>query len=124
MLLHIVYRGVPRHDRQHTDDRPGGNRRVYVGVMPQGHATVDFGAFPGKAEARASVTGQTTIATTSDVEAWVRGEASVDHAADEHLIEDFDITAQDIVAATGFTVTMRPRVGRCYGVYNFSWVWN
>lgn len=90
----------------------------------QGHTTVDFGTFPGKAEAQATVTGQASILAASDAEAWIRGESSADHSADEHAIEDFDVQAQDITAAVGFVVTVRPRVGVCYGVYNVSWVWN
>lgn len=93
-------------------------------MSAQGHATVDFGAFPGTAEARASVSAQAAILTTSDVEAFARFEDSADHSAEEHGVEDFDVQAQSIVAATGFTVIMRPRIGRCYGVYNFSWVWS
>lgn len=90
----------------------------------QGHATVDFGAWPGTAEARATVSGQASILAASDVEAWVRCESSADHSSDEHDVEDMDVRAKDIVAGTGFTVVMRPRIGRCYGAFNFSWVWN
>lgn len=90
----------------------------------QGHTTVDFGAFPGTAESRANVTGQGAIGVASDAEAWIRCESSADHSADEHAIEDFDVQAQEIAAGTGFLITARPRLGRCYGVYNVSWVWN
>lgn len=93
-------------------------------MATQGHTTVDFGAFPGKAEARAAVTGQASILTTNDADAWIRCETSADHSAEEHDIEDFTVTVQTIVAATGFTAAVRPRIGRCYGVYNISWVWN
>jgi hypothetical protein len=90
----------------------------------QGHTTVDFGVFPGTAEARVTITGETGIVAASDVEAWIRCEASADHSADEHAIEDFDVHAQDISAGSGFLITVRPRVGRAYGVFNVSWVWN
>lgn len=90
----------------------------------QGHTTVDFGAFPGKTQARGSVTGQASILAASDAEAWVRCEDSADHSAEEHGLEDMTVQAISIVAATGFTVVVRPKVGRCYGLYNISWVWN
>jgi len=92
--------------------------------MAQGHTTADFGAFPGTAAVDVAVTGQAAIVADSDVEAWIRAEVSADHSADEHEIEDFDVTAKSITAATGFTISMRPRVGRCYGVYNLSWAWS
>ena len=90
----------------------------------QGHTTVDFGAFPGTTEARVSITGQTGIAAASDTEAWIRCETSADHSSDEHAIEDMVVQAQDNVAGTGFLITAHPLIGRCYGVYNVSWVWN
>ena len=93
-------------------------------MATQGHTTVDFGAFPGRTQARVSITGQAAIVTASDVDAWVRCEDSADHSAEEHGIEDFEAQAQSIVAATGFEIVVRPRVGRCYGLYNISWVWN
>lgn len=93
-------------------------------MATQGQTTVDFGAFPGSAQARVSVTGQASILTTNDVEAWARCEDSADHSAEEHGIEDFEVQAQSIVAATGFTIVVRPRIGRCYGLYNISWVFN
>lgn len=93
-------------------------------MATQGNTTVDFGAFPGAAQARTTISGQGSILTTHAVEAWVRCEASADHSAEEHGIEDFEVQAQSIAAASGFTVVVRPRVGRCYGIYNISWVWN
>ncbi len=93
-------------------------------MAAQGHTTVDFGAWPGTAEARATITGQSGIVASSDVEAWIRCEDSADHFAEEHDIEDFFVHAESIVAGTGFTITVRPLLGRCYGVYNVSWVWN
>lgn len=90
----------------------------------QANTTVDFGAFPGKAQARITITGQTGILTTHAAEAWIRCEDSADHSAEEHGIEDFAVQTQSIVAATGFSIVVRPLVGTCYGIYNVSWVWN
>lgn len=92
-------------------------------MATQGHTTVDFGAFPGTAEAQATITGQAGILTSSAVDAWVRCEDSADHSADEHDIEDFNVSPKSIVAGTGFNITARPRVGPAYGVYNLTWVW-
>lgn len=89
-----------------------------------GTTTVDFGAFPGKAQARTTITGQAAILTTNVVDARIKCELSADHSAEEHGIEDFEVQAQDITAGVGFPIVVRPRVGRCYGVYNVSWTWS
>jgi len=70
----------------------------------QGHTTINFGPFPGASDASVAVTGQAGIVAGSDVEAWIRGEASADHSADEHLLETIKVLAMDIVAGTGFTI--------------------
>lgn len=96
----------------------------------QGNTTVDFGGLavntpnPGTAEASTTVTGQTGILVTSAAEAWLRCESSADHSSDEHDIEDLDVYAKDIVAGVGFTIIVRPRFGKSYGIFNVSWVWN
>ena len=69
-----------------------------------GKTTVDFGAFPGKSDASVAVTGQAAIVADSLVEAWIRPEATVDHTADEHLVETLKVIAGNIVAGTGFTI--------------------
>lgn len=93
-------------------------------MSAQGHTTVNFGTFPGSAQARTTITGQTSIVSTSDVEAWVRCELSADHSAEEHGIEDFTVQAMNISAGAGFDIVVRPKVGICYGLYNISWVWS
>ena len=70
----------------------------------QGTTTVDFGAFPGKSDASVAITGQTAILSGSLVEAWMFPTATVDHSADEHVIEPLEIYAGAVVAGTGFTV--------------------
>jgi hypothetical protein len=70
----------------------------------QGNTTVNFGAFPGSAEASATITGQAGIVAGSCVEAWIRPEASGDHSADEHRAEAIRVLAGDIVAGAGFTI--------------------
>ena len=100
--------------------------------MPgSGQTTVDFGAFPGKTDATATITGQAGIVAGSLVEAWIFPAVTTDHSPDEHRVEQIEVTAGDIVAATGFTIYAVNRAGgadkdvapRLYGLYNVGWVW-
>lgn len=70
-----------------------------------GHATIDFGAFPGASDASVTVSGQTGIATGSTLFVWLRAEATSDHSADEHAIETIRVVGGSIVAGTGFTIS-------------------
>lgn len=70
----------------------------------QGTAILDFGAFPGKSDASVAVTGQAGIVAGSLVEAWLRPVDTVDHLADEHMVETLKIFAANIIAGTGFTI--------------------
>jgi hypothetical protein len=69
-----------------------------------GTTTVDFGAFPGKSDTTATITGQTTILAGSLVEAWLVPTATADHTADEHWLETIKVMAGTVVAGTGFTI--------------------
>lgn len=92
--------------------------------MATGTATLDFGAFPGKSDTSVAVTGQTTIAAGSLVEAWIRPVATADHSADEHLVEPPRLVAGNIVAATGFTIYgICPNRDRLYGLWTVNWAW-
>ncbi len=93
------------------------------GFTEMGNATVDFGAFPGTAEARTTITGQSAILTTSSAHAWVRSEDSADHSAQEHSLEDFAVHTESLSAGNGFTIVVHPQIGPTYGVYNISWAW-
>lgn len=104
----------------------------------QGTTTVDFGAFPGKSDATATVTGQAAIVSGSLVEAWMRLVATADHSADEHWVETIQIDAGNISAGVGFTIYARntselnePIVSlmggkgtRLYGLWTVNWAWN
>ena len=92
----------------------------------QGTAVLDFGAFPGAAQASVTVTGQAAILTTSACEAWIRiQDATATHSQDDHQVEQLKITAGDIVAGTGFTIYGENLLGGfCYGTFNINWVWN
>lgn len=98
-----------------------------------GTSTLDFGAFPGASDASVAVTGQAAIVSGSLVEAWIRPVASADHSADEHMVETFQVFANTIVAATGFTISgfntsqLDSPIGdgtRIYGTWTIAWVWN
>jgi hypothetical protein len=88
-----------------------------------GTATLDFGAFPGASDATVAVTGQAAIVSGSLVEAWIRPVATADHSIDEHRVEEIQVVADTIVAATGFTIFGRTRNVRLYGVWQLAWAW-
>lgn len=91
----------------------------------QSTASLDFGAFPGKPYATVAVTGQASILAGSLVDAWVLPAATADHSADEHRVEALKISAGDVVAGTGFTISgVSENKERLWGVFNVAWVWN
>ena len=91
--------------------------------MATGTATIDFGAFPGASDTSLAITGQAAIVAGSLVEAWIRPVTTADHLADEHWVEELDVTAGDIVAATGFTIYGRTRNRRLHGLWTVAWAW-
>jgi len=94
--------------------------------MATGTVTVNFGAFPGSYEATAIITGQTGIATSSLVEAWLYPKATSDHSEDEHIYENFNVMvpSSTIVAGTGFTIRCYVTGNQLlYGQYTVNWVW-
>ena len=88
-----------------------------------GVATVDFGSFPGATDASVAVTGQAGILSGSSVIASIRPTATADHSVDEHRAEEIDVSAGNIVAATGFTIYAKTRNRRLYGQWSVSWTW-
>lgn len=117
----------------------GGGTAVWVGS-----AEVDFGAFPGQSDASLDVTGQTSILSGSIVRAWIMPKDTVDHLADEHMVETIQAFAANIVAGTGFTlyvfntnqITENPEGPRhlwypqcqgqqptIYGKWTVGWTW-
>lgn len=71
----------------------------------QGSTIVDFGAFPGASDASVLVA-ETGVSNhpTSLAEAWLIPVDTVDHAADEHLVETIAVRAGPCVAGVGFTI--------------------
>lgn len=106
-----------------------------------GKTLLDFGAFPGASDASVAVTGQAGIVSGSVVSAWIIPEATVDHSADEHILETLRAFAGNIVAGTGFTIygvndsqrnepigqhTRDNKGGagtRLYGKFTVGWAW-
>lgn len=69
-----------------------------------GATEVDFGAFPGGSDAEITVTGQTGILATSNVQAWIVAQPTIDHTADEHRVETLSVCCGNIVPNTSFTI--------------------
>ncbi len=97
-------------------------QRVHISVPVCGRAAIDFGA--GATDARVVVTGQSAITAQSVVLAKLLYEPTVDHSADEHLVEELDVMAGAIVAGVGFTIVARTRNLALYGRFNVGWVWS
>ena len=95
------------------------------GAATEGTALLDFGASPGTSEASIVITGQTDIALTSNVRAFITGDStSTDHTAADHKYAAalIGLTTGAIVAGVGFTI-----YGRCLdkleGDFTINWEW-
>jgi hypothetical protein len=80
--------------------------------MATGTAILNFGTAAQKTvDASVVVTGQTSIASGSHVEAFLQGDTTADHSSDEHvmLCDMLKLSCSDIIAGTGFTI---------YGIYD------
>lgn len=86
-------------------------------MATQGSTTVNFGS--GAMEATATVTGQSAITTSNLVEAWPAWSGD-----DSPWVEQMEVIAGNIVAGTGFTILVKPAIGKAYGTYTINWVWN
>lgn len=77
----------------------------------QGTAEIDFGAFPGASDALLTLSGASFVGITTAalVEAYLYPKATVDHSADEHMVETILVMAlpETIVDDTGFQVFAR-----------------
>ena len=90
-----------------------------------GEATIDFGAAPGTNIASATVTGQSTILSTSSVQAWICGvDFTADHNATEHTLLPLwlSVTASTITAGSGFVLTAFTEL-RLAGQIKVRWSW-
>jgi hypothetical protein len=72
-------------------------------VLGSGTSIINFGS-SGSSHTTLVVTGLPLILAGSLVYCWIKPEATLDHSADEHVVEDIRVYAADIVAGTGFTI--------------------
>lgn len=90
--------------------------------MPTGTATIDFGSAPGTNLVSVVVTGQAAILSGSHVEAFMMGDATATHNADEHQFVQIRLVCGSVVAATGFTIFASTLL-RLTGTFSVRWVW-
>lgn len=87
------------------DDVDAAAQRATLGITGnRGSTEIDFGAFPGGSDAEVTVTGQTGILATSNVQAWIVAQPTIDHTADEHRLETISVCVGNIVPNTSFTI--------------------
>ena len=72
-------------------------------VLGSGTSIVDFGS-GGASHVSLAVTGEAAILAGSLVYCWIKPEDTVDHSADEHLVETIKVYASDVLAGVGFTL--------------------
>lgn len=92
--------------------------------MPTGTATISFGSTP-TAEGSVTVTGQTSILTTSYVEAFLMAEAATGNTVTDSLFAGvaLRLIVSDIVNATGFTINATSIAGLITGDISVRWVY-
>jgi hypothetical protein len=91
----------------------------------QGEATLDFGAFPGAADAVIGVSSQVGfVAATSLCEAWIFPAQTTHHTADEHRLEEIKVSAVPWVDTAFLIFGHSTGKQRLYGDWNVAWVWN
>jgi hypothetical protein len=101
-----------------------------------GQSALDFGTFPGAAEASLDVSGQAGFVVTSEVEAWVLPVTTAVHSVDEHLIENLRVMAYWTVDGTfkirayvvpfPQLVTINGGAAQkhlLHGTFNIGWAW-
>lgn len=102
-----------------------------------GTTTLNFGTFPGTAEATVDVSGQTGFVSTSEHEAWIQPIATADHSSDEHDSVDLQVRSQYLTDGTIRIVGRcntppqafkhnrgQPTYNRLFGQYTVGWAWN
>jgi hypothetical protein len=89
--------------------------------MAQGTTTVDFGT--GTQDASVFVSAP-AITGTQLVEAWVLPATTASNTVDDHWVEDLEIMAGNVVAASGFTIYAKCQTLMAHGIYNIAWVYN
>ncbi len=89
-----------------------------------GEATLSFGSTPTN-EATVTITGQTSILTTSKVQCWIMGATTSDNNESSHLFGGISINLVSSipVASTGFTIYASTIVGYVTGDFKVKWSW-
>lgn len=87
-----------------------------------GFVALDFGSTPGTNVATTSVTGQTSITTSSYAEAFLMGDSTTTHNAYEHMIVPLEIRCTQPSAGTGFDIWGSSDL-RLTGKFTVRWVW-
>jgi len=87
-----------------------------------GLSVINFGTSP-KDIASVVVTGQSGITLSSYVAANLAAVATADHSIDEHVVEEMDVYAGNIVAGTGFTIYAKARNFPLIGNWTVAWQW-
>ncbi|MFI5296515.1 MAG: hypothetical protein ACHREM_00335 [Polyangiales bacterium] len=95
---------------------------LQANVPTKGAAVIDFGATPTDT-ASVVVTGQANIVAGSKITVSIAYADSVDHSADEHLVEPLRVIAGTIVPGTGFTIYGICDLFPTYGKFNVNWTW-
>lgn len=90
----------------------------------KGVTTVNFGAHPGSDVASVTVTGQTQIAASAAVDAWLLAKETPDHSVDEHLVDGPVVLAGAVVAGVGLTIYAAAQNGNLTGAWSVAWVWD
>lgn len=89
--------------------------------MPQGTTTLDFGT--GTTDTSVFVSAP-SITGTQLVEAWVFPATTASNTPDGHWVEDLEIIAGNVVAASGFTIYAKCNTILAHGIFNIAWVYN
>lgn len=118
--LNFVGAGVTASDT-------GGVTQVSIsggggGSANVGKTTVNFG--PASADATVTVTGQTSIGSSSTVAVFKEPLTTATNTADDTIYDEFDVSYRDIVPGVGFTIVARASLGLCHGSHQVGWSWS
>lgn len=70
-----------------------------------------------------AITGQTGLTDSAHIEAFMMGDSTTDHSADEHIIESIKLRCGSIVPGVGFTIYAETEYGGTFGQFKVRWVW-
>lgn len=88
-----------------------------------GTATLDFGSAPGTNFTTTTVTGQSSIASGSFVEAFMMSATTGTHNAIEHQMVPIRMVCGNISPGVGFDIIATTEL-RLTGQFSVKWVWN